>query len=120
MLLKMSSDYYVLDRFHVLRCNGCLVLKTFLANPTPLQSALYIYSTHPSDGSDKWIPILEVSSQQPEVRINLNDLKPSTEYQFRVRAVNAHGISPPSPASNVYKTPASRGFSRINWNQSLM
>ncbi|RUS74988.1 hypothetical protein EGW08_017255 [Elysia chlorotica] len=59
------------------------------------------------DGSDAWIPIMEVSSAQPQARINLNDLKPSTDYQFRVRAVNAQGISPPSPATSVYTTPAS-------------
>ncbi|GFR99907.1 protein sidekick [Elysia marginata] len=59
------------------------------------------------DGTDTWTSILEVSDEQPQARINLNDLKPNTDYQFRVRAVNAQGISPPSPATNVYRTPAS-------------
>ncbi|GFN78220.1 sidekick-2 [Plakobranchus ocellatus] len=59
------------------------------------------------DNADAWEPILELSSAQPQAQINLNDLKPSTNYSFRVRAINAQGISPPSPASKVYRTPAS-------------
>lgn len=34
----------------------------------------------------------------------LKGLLPETEYQFVVRAVNKHGVSPPSPINNPVRT----------------
>ncbi len=44
------------------------------------------------------------NSPESEVFISFYNLKPNAEYKFRVIAINAKGISPPSQASNYLKT----------------
>ncbi|BFZ02837.1 hypothetical protein BsWGS_05876 [Bradybaena similaris] len=53
------------------------------------------------------VPILDVNHVEPSAQINLSALKPGISYSFIVRAINAQGISPPSPPSEQYLTPSS-------------
>ena len=54
------------------------------------------------EGFQQWQPIV----QQPRNYFVVKTLEPSTSYQFRVSAVNYHGFSSPSEASDPVVTKA--------------
>lgn len=60
-----------------------------------------------SDSCDEFCYSTELVSQcyfNLWVQFQIGDLKPDTSYIFLVRAENSHGVSVPSPVSNVVRT----------------
>ena len=47
---------------------------------------------------------MRTNTPEPEALVSFYNLKPNTEYQFRVIAVNSQGISSPSFASDFLMT----------------
>lgn len=56
----------------------------------------------------RWVTLAEHVKAQTFV---LRNLKPGTVYLFMVRAVNAYGLSDPSPISDSVRTQGQCGFS---------
>ena len=66
---------------------------------------------------DDWETLMQISNPHPEATVSFYNLKPNKEYQFRIIAVNGHGISEPSPESAFLTTLGMRLkylFIRIN------
>lgn len=55
----------------------------------------------------RWVTLAEHVKTQTFV---LRNLKPGAVYLFMVRAVNAYGLSDPSPISDSIRTQGERGF----------
>ena len=53
---------------------------------------------------DTWKTLLRTSNPEPKVSISYYNLNLKTEYQFRVIALNAQGVSAPSIASESLRT----------------
>ncbi|CAH1794891.1 unnamed protein product [Owenia fusiformis] len=53
----------------------------------------------------KWTTIMRTNMRESSVIISYRNLNPSTNYQFRVIAINAKGISAPSQPSAIMRTP---------------
>ncbi|KAL8623451.1 hypothetical protein ACOMHN_061964 [Nucella lapillus] len=52
--------------------------------------------------SDSWRPLV---SGIPTTRYRVPDISPTADYRFRVRALTPYGVSPPSPAAGLYRSP---------------
>ena len=52
----------------------------------------------------EWQDLLQKNTPEPEAYFSLFNLKPKTEYQFRVIALNSRGISAPSKPSEFSRT----------------
>lgn len=72
-----------------------------------MQPALYLRVYHSLSSpcsytlGSRWVTLAEHIKTQTFV---LRNLKPATVYLFMIRAVNAHGISDPSPISDSVRT----------------
>ena len=58
-------------------------------------------------------------TSEPKALISLTNLNPNTEYQFRIIAINNHGISQPSVPSEVFVTPSFGEFIVVSLGISL-
>ena len=61
-----------------------------------------IYTASVAD--DEWETQMQINNPEPEATISFFNLKPNKQYEFRVLAVNSHGISEPSPESEFLTT----------------
>ncbi|XP_076459478.1 uncharacterized protein LOC143292788 isoform X2 [Babylonia areolata] len=52
--------------------------------------------------SDTWQSLV---SGVPTTRYRVPDIGPTADYRFRVRAITPYGVSPPSPAAGLYRSP---------------
>ncbi|XP_076440901.1 protein sidekick-like isoform X2 [Babylonia areolata] len=53
-----------------------------------------------------YLTLQQEISSEPRAVVSLTNLNPNTAYLFRVIAINDHGISDPSPASEAFVTPS--------------
>ena len=54
----------------------------------------------------EFLTLQQEITSEPKALISLTNLNPNTEYVFRIIAINNHGISQPSVASDVLVTPS--------------